>query len=118
MAGSDIVICEYSYTNSSSSDVFTCTDRYATKESLPSLDTTKNSVDIETGFYQYYDVIDGKMYGYFEAVFDRAVTSSDTNDQDVDLYMDAKQDAIWAYGEMSSGTPSVHGTTTSSRGST
>ena len=50
MNGSDIVHCQFIYTNNTSNDKFVCNDRYASGRQLPPLDTTRNTADIAT-FY-------------------------------------------------------------------
>jgi hypothetical protein len=47
MNGSDIIMCQYSYYNDSS-DAFVCTDRYASLQSLPPLDSERDTTDLST----------------------------------------------------------------------
>lgn len=113
MTDSDITLCSYSYYNSSST-VFTCTDRYATSNSLPTLDTTRDTVDVSTGVKIYYDYSSSLLKATFEAKFYRKCTTSDSQDNDV--VASSNNNIIWAFGSMSSGTPSYHGSTATSRG--
>ena len=48
MDGSDIVHCQYVFSNNSAVDKFVCNDRYASGRQLPPLDTVRDTVDVDT----------------------------------------------------------------------
>ena len=76
MNKADIVHCQYSFSNNTNVDKFICNDRHASDYVLPPLDTTRNTVDVNTGFALKY--IDGCFYANFEAVFDRPCNTGDS----------------------------------------
>lgn len=113
MTGSDITLCQYSYYNDSST-VFTCTDRYATSNQLPTLDTVRNTVDVSTNVNIYYDFSSSALKADFVAQYYRPCNTGDS--QDNEIIPSSNNMIIWASGSMSSGTASYHGSTLTSRG--
>ena len=78
MDGSDIVHCQYTYSNQSTVDKFVCNDRYASGYQLPPLDTQRDTIDIDTRIA--YKYLGGLNFMTFEAIFDRPCNSGDSND--------------------------------------
>ena len=76
MEGSDIIHCQYAFSNNTNVDKFVCNDRYASGRQLPPLDTIRHTSDVDSGFAIRYE--EGCFYASFEAVFDRPVNTGDT----------------------------------------
>jgi hypothetical protein len=113
MEGSDIIHCQYTFSNNTNVDKFTCSDRYASGRQLPPLDTKRETKDVSTGFSQRYD--SGHFYANFEATFDRPVNTGDTV-QDKPILPGSMNELIWAFGPMSNANAVVHGATLNERG--
>ena len=76
MAGSDIVLCEFLYTNNAATDKFKCTDRKATGNSLPPTDLD-NVDDVDTAA-TYTTNGSGKKIASLSATFERILDTLDT----------------------------------------
>ena len=114
MVGSDIVHCQYSFSNNSAVDKFICNDRYASAYQLPPLDTVRDTVDINTNVLIKRQT-DGRFIATFEATFDRPINTGDVT-QDKPIFMGSLNNLIWAYGALTSGNAMSHGTTANDRG--
>ena len=69
MAGTDIIICGFTYTNNNQVDKFKCTDNKAIGRYYPPLDPIQNADDVNCST-SYYDV-NGRTLGFFTARFER-----------------------------------------------
>ena len=100
MSGADIIQCQFLFSGISASNNFICSDRIGTTQSNPGLDSVKDVTDIETT--RSYD--DVNKLATLSAKFSRKLDTKDVNEdyrmRDGDTF-----DAIWAWGEISSGTP-------------
>ena len=103
MLQSDIVLCTLNFYNIST-DNFICTDRYGTTaDTMPTIDTERNTVDVDTNTLVKYDSIRNTVKGTFEATFERLCDTEEIT-QDVILVPDSTINIIWAYGLMNSNT--------------
>jgi hypothetical protein len=114
MDGSDIVHCQYAFSNNSAVDKFVCNDRYASGYQLPPLDSVRNTADVNTNVVIKRQV-DGKFMATFEATFDRPVNTGDIV-QDKPILMSSMNNLIWAFGQLTNSNPTAHGTTSNDRG--
>ena len=75
MAGSDVVLCEFLYTNNAFTDKFKCTDRMATGNSLPPTDID-NVDDVDTAA-TFSTTGAGKKIVTLSATFERNLDTLD-----------------------------------------
>eukprot|EP00347_Sterkiella_histriomuscorum_P022666 403337614 len=104
MSGSDIVMCTFRFSDYSNNDIFQCTDRYASAWQEPPIDQLDTVTTVDTQKLYNSNLNTATL----AAVFERALTSSDSAN---DYIIEAGKtfDAIWAWGEITSGTVQYHG---------
>lgn len=111
MASGDATMCRILWTNSPT-DTFVCEDRFFAGERVPTLDQNRNVVDIKTNVLNTTDPITRDYSLFAEATFERPFVSPDPiTTEDTNIPPDSNINMIWAFGEISSGSPTYHGTT-------
>eukprot|EP00347_Sterkiella_histriomuscorum_P019562 403341160 len=109
MSTGDATMCRILWTNTGT-DAFVCEDRYLQGQRLPTLDANRNTVDVVTNTKNTTNNISKKSFLFAEAIFERPLISPDVNDdQDDNIAPDSNVNIIWAFGQMSSGSPAYHG---------
>ena len=100
MAGSDIVMCQFLFSGTTANDNFICSDRYATGDSMPSLDTTNDIVT--TGTTRSYNTT--STLANLTVTFTRKFNTGNNVGEEFIITDGATINAIWAWGAVYSST--------------
>ncbi|CDW76148.1 UNKNOWN [Stylonychia lemnae] len=112
MRGTDVVMCTYRFSGYAVSDIFACTDRYASAWNEPVIDGTQNVDDISS--QRLFNEV--MKLGELAAIFDRSLTTTDT-EADFKFSAGSSIDAVWAWGFITSGNVQYHGNQATNRDS-
>lgn len=112
MTASDIVICQFRFTGTSSNDQFFCSDYYSQQDGMPDLDSQDNIDDIST--QATFSTSGSTKLVTLTATFDRLLDTSQADD--ARLRQGGTSDAIWAHGYILGSNTEEHGQTSTDRG--